>query len=305
VIEGELGNAADAAFWRARADAGASFVLEMYDPSSGCFHAGTVPVGTAPGPGVDPTGSQRDDEVINVFPFLDAQTFTTLALAWDPVYRNAVDWRRPLECMLGSGYDRTVTVAATPFSGFNLVQEPTEGPDGVAWELTAQAISLMRFIDRLYGQGRYADQVDVYLSELRKARSVAPFGDSRGLVASTLEAGDTLPPIEQCVSTPFQCIPERVGLAATTWAVLAELDVNPFRQALPACLSPDIVDLAAQTVQGVAIFEACDTLAAGAGFAVAAPGEATFRAGRRIVLRDGFSVGNGASFRALIDPALR
>jgi len=151
VIEGELGNAADAAFWRARADAGASFVLEMYDPSSGCFHAGTVPVGTAPGPGVDPTGSQRDDEVINVFPFLDAQTFTTLALAWDPVYRNAVDWRRPLECMLGSGYDRTVTVAATPFSGFNLVQEPTEGPDGVAWELTAQAISLMRFILRWVG----------------------------------------------------------------------------------------------------------------------------------------------------------
>lgn|GEM_PF-3395241 len=116
--------------------------------------------------------------------------------------------------------------------------------------------------------------------------------------------GGLLPPIEQCLGTPFQCIPERVGLAATTWAILAELDVNPFRQALPACLSPDTVDLAAQTVQSAAIFEACDTLSAGAGFEVAAPGDATFRAGRRIVLCDGFSVGNGASFRAVIDPAL-
>ncbi len=38
---------------------------------------------------------------------------------------------------------------------------------------------------------------------------------------------DNLPPIEQCLSTPFQCIPERVGLAATAWAIFAEQNVNP------------------------------------------------------------------------------
>jgi hypothetical protein len=37
-----------------------------------------------------------------------------------------------------------------------------------------------------------------------------------------------LVPIDQCLSTPFQCIPERVGLAASTWATLAEQNLNVF-----------------------------------------------------------------------------
>ncbi|HLE83851.1 MAG TPA: hypothetical protein VJG13_05885 [Thermoanaerobaculia bacterium] len=304
-IEEELGDAAAATAWRARAEAAADFVLEMFDPASGCFHAGTVPAGSAPGPGIDPTGETRGDDVVNRFPFLDAQTFTTLALAWDPAYRNALDWRRPVQCMLDSGYDRTVTAAGTSFEGFNLVQAPTEGPDGVAWEFTAQAVSVMRFVDALYGERRFEAEADLYLAELRRARTEAPFGDGRGLVASTLDGGDALPPLEQCLSTPFQCVPERVGLAATTWAILAERDVNPFRQALPACLSAEILELSDQQVDTVAVFEACDTLSAGQGFGVVAPGDATFRAGRRIVLSDGFAVIQGARFRAVIDASLR
>jgi hypothetical protein len=96
-----------------------------------------------------------------------------------------------------------------------------------------------------------------------------------------------------------------VGLAATTWAILAERDLNPFRQALPACLSAEILELSDQQVDTVAVFEACDTLSAGQGFGVVAPGDATFRAGRRIVLSDGFAVNQGARFRAVIDASLR
>ena len=35
----------------------------------------------------------------------------------------------------------------------------------------------------------------------------------------------------QCLSIPFQCIPERVGLAATTWAIFADRNINPFDNA--------------------------------------------------------------------------
>jgi hypothetical protein len=304
-IEEELGDAAAAAEWRTRAEAAGDFVLEMFDAANGCFHAGTVPAGTPPGPGIDPTGEQRGDDVVNRFAFLDAQTFTTLALAWDPGYRNALDWRRPVQCMLDSGYARTVSALGIGFQGFSLVQQPAEGPDGIAWEFTAQAVSVMRFVDALYGEPRFGGEADLYLGELRRARTEAPFGDGRGVVASTLEGGDALPPIDQCLSTPFQCIPERVGLAATTWAILAERDLNPFRQPLPACLSAATVELTGQQVDSVAIFEACDTLSAGQGFEVAGSGDATFRAGRRVVLGDGFSVAHGARFRALIDPSLR
>ena len=35
----------------------------------------------------------------------------------------------------------------------------------------------------------------------------------------------------QCLSTPFQCIPQRVGLAATAWAIFADLNLNPLSTA--------------------------------------------------------------------------
>ena len=38
------------------------------------------------------------------------------------------------------------------------------------------------------------------------------------------------PLFEQSLSTPFQGIPERVGLAATTWAIFAESSFNPLGQ---------------------------------------------------------------------------
>ena len=76
---------------------------------------------------------------------------------------------------------------------------------------------------------------DFYLERIHQAQQTAPFGDGQGLAASTLQDGDTLPPLEQCLSTPFQCIPERVGLAATAWAIFAELGRSPLGRPYPVC----------------------------------------------------------------------
>lgn len=49
--------------------------------------------------------------------------------------------------------------------------------------------------------------------------------------------------------------------------------------------------------------EACERLTAGTGTTVASGADVTFKAGRRIVLTDGFSIESGARFRAVIEPA--
>ncbi len=62
--------------------------------------------------------------------------------------------------------------------------------------------------------------------EMHPAQNSAAFGDEPGVVASTLQDGDTSPPASQCSSTPFQCIPVRVGLSATNWASMADRIFN-------------------------------------------------------------------------------
>ena len=87
---------------------------------------------------------------------------------------------------------------------------------------------VLRLVDQLYNELRFEAQAQHFLDQIGKTQRSAPFGDGQGLVASTMDQGDALPPYQQCVSTPFQCIPERVGLAATAWAAFADLNVNPF-----------------------------------------------------------------------------
>lgn len=225
-ITTQLGLTAEAQEWNRRAQIAGDFVIAMLN-TAGRFNAGTVPVGTAPGPGIQPDGQQKGNDIINTADFLDAQTFTTLALAQSSLYRNAIDWRRPVQWMLEHD-QQTITAAGQQFQGFSLVAAPTSGPNSINWEFTGQAVVTMRFVDGLYGEERFENQAQFFLGEMRRARLLAPFGDGRGLVAAIMQDGDTLPPYEQCASTPFQCIAERVGLAATTWAVLSELNVNMF-----------------------------------------------------------------------------
>jgi len=163
--------------------------------------------------------------VINTYDFADSNTFTVLALASAARYRTQIDWRRPVEWLVQQAV--TVQSGGRSWSGFSIVATPTAGPPGIAWEFTGQTIVAMRFVDCLYGESHFAAAADVYLGQLALAQSAALFGDGAGVVASTIEDGDHLPPAEHCLSTPFQCIPQRVGLAATTWGIFSARGRNP------------------------------------------------------------------------------
>ncbi len=89
----------------------------------------------------------------------------------------------------------------------------------------------MRLVDREFSAPDLATSADAYLAEIRRAHASAPFADGRGVVAATID-GEVPLPIDQCLKTPFQCIPERVGLAASAWAVFAEADFNPLGPSL-------------------------------------------------------------------------
>jgi hypothetical protein len=215
--ETRLDNPAAANNWHARAKIAGDFVIAMFDASRGCFYAGTVPAGTPASFGVDPTGPTQGNDVVNRFNFFDVNSFSWLALSTSKQYGQAIPWSSVISCL--NQFQVSVSAAGSTFSGYSLITPAdTPGPQGVAWEFTGQAAVLIS----LSG----GDPTAV-LNNIAEAQAQAPFGDQAGLVAATLASGDTLPPLQQCLTTPFQCIPERVGLAATAWAIFAENAYNP------------------------------------------------------------------------------
>jgi hypothetical protein len=229
----------NASAWTSAAIWAGDFVMRMFDTTNGRFNTGTVPVGTPSGPGTCPTGAQMGNDVINAnsspdCDFLDSDTFPTLAMAAAPRYSNYqfangtfMDWTRPIQYVLNT-FAQTISVGNLTFQGFDIVTAPVSGANGVAWEFTGQAVETMRYIDQLYSQTTFEPQADFYLGQIQLAQISAPFGDNQGLVASTLQNGATLPALNQCLNTPFQnCPPERVGIAATAWMILAEEGINP------------------------------------------------------------------------------
>jgi hypothetical protein len=223
---GAVGDPIEAALWTARASVAGDFVIQMFDATNGRFNVSTVPVGTPPGSGICPDGSQMGADVINTCDFIDANTFTTLALAGSSRYHDQLDWRAPVQFVLNQ-FPQSVTAAGRTYAGFDLVPTPIDGAPGVGCEFTAQAIVAMRYVDALYSQTTFEAVAQSYLDEFGQAQRFAPFGDELGLVDSTLQAGDLLTPLFQCLGTPFQCIPERIGLTATVWGILAFLNINP------------------------------------------------------------------------------
>jgi hypothetical protein len=226
--------------------------MAMFDPASGRFDAGTVPAGTSSGPGIEPTGPQKGTDVINTFDFLDAQTFTTLALAGLPRYQDQIDWREPIEHAIDT-FAKAITATTDgrtrTYQGFSLVATPTittddpDPADGIAWEFTGQVVVALRLVDELYGQTTFETMSDSYLAQIREAQQFAPFNDGEGVVAATLNGeNDQGPsqagfaPVDQDLSTPFQGIPERVGLAATSWAIFADSATDPLGQ--PSATQP-------------------------------------------------------------------
>jgi hypothetical protein len=240
-VESQLGNPSAAANWTAAANVAGDFVMQMFDSTQGSFNAGTVPVGTTSGSGICPDGALKGSDIINTCEFLDSNTFTTLAMAGAPRYASQIDWRKPIQFVLDN-FAQTVTAAGLTYQGFDIVQNPDSGPNGIAWEFTGQAIEAMRYVDSVYSDTGFESPAEGYLAQIAQAQKYAPFGDTQGLVASILESGDTLPPIQQCLDTPFQCIPERVGLAATAWAILSEQKLNVFSPFPTAILSPHSVN---------------------------------------------------------------
>ena len=214
--ETALGDASAAAKWTARAKIAGTFVIKMFDTSSGCFNAGTVPAGTLPSAGIDPTGPSRGMDVTNVFNFLDSNSFTYLALSHSPQYENAINWSRVPACF--GQFSQTVQTSQAMFHGYDIVQTATAGPKGISWEFTGQAAVVTEI------SGGNATAI---VNDMHKAQTLAPYRDGSGLVAATLQDGDSLPPYRQCLDTPFQCIPERVGIAATAWGIFAETRYNP------------------------------------------------------------------------------
>jgi hypothetical protein len=227
VVQTQLGNQTAANNWINLANVAGDFVMQMFDGASGRFNAGTVPPGTPPSPGICPTGPQKGNDIINVCDFLDSDTFTTLAMAGSTRYKAQIDWRRPIQYVLNTFGQQNITAGGKTYQGFNIVNTPVSGANGIAWEFTGQAVETMIYVDQLFGQTTFQPQISLYLSQIQQAQASAPFGDGQGLVAATLANGDILLPAQQCLNTPFQCIPERVGLAATAWAILAEQGINP------------------------------------------------------------------------------
>jgi hypothetical protein len=242
-------DAANTAAWTTAANAAGDFVMQMYDETNGRFNNGTDPVSifnssSNYSPGVCPYGAQKGNDIINInsspdCDFIDSNTFTTLAMAGSSRYSkyqfadgNVMDWRRPVQYALNT-FVQTAIDAGLSYQGFDIVPNPLAAADdtvtnGVAWEFTGQMVETMRYVDQLYGQTNFEPQAQVYLGQIQQAQASAPFGDGQGVVASILQNGNPLPPVDQCLNTPFlNCPPERIGLAATNWLIQAEEQFNP------------------------------------------------------------------------------
>jgi hypothetical protein len=226
-IETSLGNVSNATTATNRANIAGDFVMKMFDSSAGRFYSGTVPVGTQASNGICPNGPQTGQDVINTCDFLDTDTFTTLAMASSARYGSQINWKLPVQYLL-STFAQRVTVDSQAFCGFDIVAVPTSGPNGVAWEFTGQAVATSKFVGVTEQVSCSGETPHSYVNEIALAQTSAPFGNGQGLVAGTMQDGDQLCAADQCLETPFQCIPERVGLAATNWAIFAEQGINIF-----------------------------------------------------------------------------
>ena len=230
-IETARGNSAAGQKWLAAATVAGNFVASMQIPGGG-FYVGTVTTQDAKTPAaghncpqiVPPVGN----DVVNTCEFIDSDTFTILPMA--AAGFNSIDWAATLQHVLSlsgsaGAYSQTVTSAGQTYSGFDLVPAPAS--TGVAFEFTGQVAESCLYLDALLSTTQFQTCGNTYASQIANAQASAPFGDGIGLVASIVNNGGGLPPLIQCLSTPYQCIPERVGLAATTWAIATSLKFNP------------------------------------------------------------------------------
>jgi hypothetical protein len=56
-------------------------------------------------------------------------------------------------------------------------------------------VASMRYEDKYLMNARFQSTADQYMAQVQNAQAGAPFGDGLGLPASTLQGGDTIPPL--------------------------------------------------------------------------------------------------------------
>ena len=225
-VETLLGNSDAAARWSQRSDNAGSFVVKMVNQNTGGLFAGTVALNTSPGNGVCNVQQPRSGDIINTCEFTENVTVSALALTAHPRFRSGVEWRRALQSAVDR-FSYTARAGGDEYRGMNLADH-TDGPFGIALEYTGQMAAAMKAVDGVTGETRFKAAAEAFLASMRQAQTSAPFTDGHGIVAAILSDADRTAPDEQCLTTPFACIPTRVGLAATAWAIFAERGFNPF-----------------------------------------------------------------------------
>ncbi|MGB9488038.1 MAG: choice-of-anchor D domain-containing protein [Terriglobia bacterium] len=250
-IENELGNVQQAAQWTTNAKVAGDFGVQMFDSATGHFFTGTVLVGSPPDPAAGNCQTpymSKGNDVINTCDFLDSNTFTTLAMAGSGAYKNSIDWTQPIN-YVSTVYPQTITANGLTFQGVDIIPPP---PAGIAWEFTEQFVETCQCIAALLSTSTCGTLAQTYLTQIGQAQASAPFGDGMGLAAATVNGENAPPsnllPVDECLATPYQCIPERVGLAATVWAILASENLNVFWPFPGANISPGSLTFTGQQV---------------------------------------------------------
>jgi len=174
--------------WQENAQHARQFVEAMWDPGRGCYLTGTI----------DP--SQRN-ELPGQLP-LDVQSWSILA------FPDA----RSLHPNLFACPQQRHGNASDGFLGFDF----NEDKDGVWFEGTGQMAVA-------YGWTKRRLRAAIFRVQLRRAQRTAPFGDGRGLSASSHDGLST--------GFGFKYF-RRLHVGATGWNVFAQLGFNPFMAAL-------------------------------------------------------------------------
>ncbi len=237
-IETTRDNASAAAQWASAADVAGDFVVQMFDPTKGRFNTGTVSF-DPPSPSDPAAGNcqtvppiQKGNDILNICDFLDSDSFTSLAMAAAMRYQN-INWVQPLSYVLDltapPSFSQTVVAQGLTFMGFDIVPAPPA--TGISWEFTGQTAETCEYLYALLKVPAFQQCFETYGPQILQAQNNAPFGGGLGVPSSTLQNGDQLPPLLQCLNSPFQCFPERVGLAASDWAIFSGMGFNPLAYA--------------------------------------------------------------------------
>ena len=227
-LEASRGNTSASSYWSEQAKVAGDFVVRMFNPAAGGFYAGTVNRNQ----GVDPCGGSdigQGDDIVNTCDSLDAASFAILSMAASARYAApGFTWDLPLRHVL-STFPQTVSAAGRVFEG--LGPNSLDAP-GISWELTGQTAETCRYLDKVLATASFQDCASKYSAQLLATQLLHPSQTALAWSAAHFQRRE-LPPTQQCLHSESQCIPKRLGLAPTAWAIMAQQGHNPLAFAAP------------------------------------------------------------------------